>query len=938
MQNSENVALDITIFMQEGQMHCISCTSLMEDIIKDDYFKKKLKDNSETTINAYDKEHKTFPNTIKIRKQFFTNDACSLISLIDGLLNEIRTNPDSHFTYKAEKPYTISVNRRIVDMRALKHAVENPDLEANRLKITDYLIPEIANNMNHSHSSSSLQKSDFTEKIEENPQLRMEQIHTSMQENSSTESTNKLPVKIKFPKRSSVSYDLLLGGSSLGLGISLMVLEHMNQMQNPILEVSLGCVSTAMTLFIGKHHFQNAIRHQGAMDTLISLGCGGAILYSFLLIMQPPFLKDDTTSSFFDVPLMILGFLTLSHILRTILQNQIKQQENAIENIESTLPQKALLASNEMIDVNDVLPETHIIVAPNEIIPIDSKLENLTDEETISVKEKFLTGNDREKQKKNGDTLYAGTLNTTGKNLYLKTICLVNDSQIYTVLFAIRQKAQQDTLIEWVIKYFLRGVLSIATLSAICWGLFGPKPAISNAIQVFLAVILSACPCGLGLIRLNETMIKLLALEKGILIQKEAALTMDKVTDICIDKCGTSTMGNYELKEIHSFSSLTQEKLLNYAIALQKAIPEQDQTAITKALLKKKSVSIYEATQYKENPVNKGRGGQAIINHQTVTMGNKGLLESFSIYVDTGRIEKSNNGEEELIIYLAIGKQVMGFFKLQPIAEPKQILRPDFISSMNALITQGKTIHILTGDDSTSNAQAVADKLIQEMRVHIHISPANDAFSSRTIGYEADPILYITYGMLPQDKVKYITAMQGQQKIVAMLGDGINDEGAIRAADVGAVIDNDSPARRASDVILNGHFISLIQLISFSKSYHQAYRTSMAVAFGSNMGLVATSAGVFYPITKQIIDPMIVGMGMGGSSLLLMVSIAIWQNIARQRTKTIAQSSNSKSSTVFSKIISYLFSCCKKEQSTSSPEISLLSPIASKESTFSCSN
>lgn len=865
MQSTDNVILNIDIFISAGQMVCTACTGPVANAVKQFLVTENYWDESQSTVNAYHHEQ-TPANTVQIRNIIFSNHAHSLIELVEALVLEI----DTVGFYVAS--YDVTINRGLINIKKLKQFLGSCDIETNQLKITDFLTLDVK-----------------------------------------TEQENKVAITTRGNRLSS---DILLGGSALGLGITIMTLEHMNKMENPVLELALGCVSTAMTLFTGKNYFQNAIRRQGAMDTLISLGCGGAILYSFLLILQPPFLKDDTSSTFFDVPLMILGFLKFSHILRSWIESQIRHQENVVEELEKTLPHTVQLMSKETKAVSEVFPQTHIIVSAGEIIPIDGKLVHLFSEETIDVNEKFLTGNDREKVKKNGDTVYAGTINTTGKELFLETICMAEESQIYKILFAIRKKGETENGIEWVIKYFLRGVLSIATLSSLCWGLLGPEPRTSNAIQVFLSVILSACPCGLGLIPLNETLSKLLALEEGILIQKIEAFSMtDKVTDICIDKCGTLTTGEYEVMMTQSLSAeFTPEELFNYAVALQAAIPEKDRTAISMAILKKQSGDAYQATEYKENPANKGRGGQAIVNHKTVTIGNKALLNAFSISLEhTASSADPSNVAEQMLIYIAIEKQVVGVMTLQPVAEKVQILRPDFMSSIHELMQQGITVHIVTGDDSEENARNIAEKVITEIQAQIYISSQNK--TQQIIGNEQDPILYITYGMQPQDKIEYIKTMQDNKKVVAMLGDGTNDRGAIQTANVGLVIDNDAPARNVSDAILNGSFISFIQLISLSKSYNQAYKTSMLIAFGTNVGLMATSAGVFYPLTKHVADPMFVGMGMTGSSLFLMMSIAIWQNIARQRKSAVLLSLTEKKSTSASVnswcLLQY---CCQNKQ------------------------
>lgn len=817
------IAFNITV----GQMMCTSCTSgvkaAISAVLKID---NQGIDTKTTTINAYDCNAGELHDIIII-------DQIRLLNSLDILLRFRKTLQKviEQQGFDCEN-YVIYVNQKKVNIEISA----NVDVEIGSKKITDYILEDSA-----------------------------------------------LPSPLLSKK--SLWGDVIVGSGMLTLGTTLMILEHLNKIENPIIELSVGSVSTAITLIAGRKYIQNALKRQGAMDTLITLGSGGAILYSFLLILQPPFLKDDTSSSFFDVPLMILGFLKLSHALRKIIENKIKSQENMVEEIKNNLPQNIKTTSKETIPVNDVNPGTLILVNPGEVIPIDSKLTQLAG--TICVNEKLLSGNDQEKIKRNGDILYAGTKNNTNEILTLETICLFHENQIYIILHTIQSTSKDDDIIEWVVKYFLRGVLSIATISSICWGLFGPAPAVSNAIQVFLAVILSACPCGLGLIDLNETMIKLIALEQGIIIQsKKALLTMAQVTDICIDKCGTSTTGQYTFKNITVLSgNIDKETLLDYAIALQRAIPEEDQTALGKAILTQTPNQQYKATHYLAYAANRGRGGQIQIDGHVFTMGNQALLNSFSISLPPGSSTLSHK-EDVMTLYCAIDGNVVGYIQLQPTHEEQQTLRPDFLQNLHLLIKEKKSIHILTGDDSVNNAKTMAEQLISHIDIGVQITQKDKP--TIVLGNQDSPILHINIGLLPKDKVTYIKTLQTFHKKVVMLGDGTNDIGAIEAADVGAVIDNDAPARVKSDVILNGKFSSLIQLISLSTSYGDAYRTSIGVAFGTNAGLISASAGVFYPLTKQIVDPMIIGMGMASSSLLVIGTIFCWKQIAHKRVNNIS--------------------------------------------------
>lgn len=669
----------------------------------------------------------------------------------------------------------------------------------------------------------------------------------------------------------------------LVFGSTLMMVEHMgwlpklydqkHSVASLAINISIGIVATLLTGWIGKHHFINALRRQGAMDVLISLGCISAILDSFLIIAFPHFFGDKEAATFFSVPLMILGFLKLSHALRDHLQANINAQIDCVTTHKKTLPKKIWICRSESIqDINQYeedlvsrIPIDSIIcVKANDIIPIDGKLQG---DNNILVSEAFY-GQLGETSKKPNDIIYAGAINTSRQDIYLKTICKSTDNQIQKAYRHIQKYTPKPPAIEWISRYFLRGVIASAVTSALFWGVFGPEPRFSHAMQVFMGALLSACPCGLGLLDLNASMIKSLAFKKGILIQADKTLSFHQATDICVDKDGTLTPGEYILEsmvDINKQSPTDYLQILSEVFTLENQIPEKQRSAIAKAIIAAGCLlqcQTQACGEFYDNPVNPGRGGMVEIAGRQVIVGNTALLQHYKITIDQQwhTLATTYANQHKQSIFVAIAGDIKGLLILKPTTELQQTLRLGAKETIQWLITQGKRIHILTGDSQARAAQ-ICDLLNAQIT--------------------------IAHDQTPASKVTYIQQLREQGYIVAMLGDEINDTAALEQANFGLAIDSSVPACEKADAVLNGNLIALAQLIYLAKTYQESYRASLIIAFGVNAVALSLATGVLYPVTHQLLDPMIPGMMMAGSSLLLMLNIAFFQWLGHRRTTTI---------------------------------------------------
>ncbi len=686
----------------------------------------------------------------------------------------------------------------------------------------------------------------------------------------------------------------------IGLGVLLMLSEYFDYLPDnstltgTLVNAGIGAGSTVLTGWFGKQHFKNAWRARsssssGAMDSLIVLGSTSAILYSFVKIFFPSFAGKDAMP-FFEVPLITIGTVEASHWIRDRVHANIATEVDAIGESKNSLPKtvsvyledekKISERSDHKIDqsklenffVSRVQKDSIICIPPLAIVPIDGQV---IESKQFSIHESYF-GRKGLTNKQFNSKVFAGSINKSDNSLLLKTCCEPENNQIRKAYRSVQTTAAPANIsLDTVSKYFFRGVLGIATVSGGVWWIFGPPPGVSNASQVFFSDILGACPCGIGLINVGESITKALAIDSGILIQKDRALTIDQATHICIDKCGTLTTGDYSFHDIATLDNETHQeelkKWLHYAVVLQNQIDKKFQSAPGKAIINSRNdirwkVEFKEpliCSTFQDNPVNKGRGGFAVINGHEVVLGNKSLLRHHAIPVDSKWEDLANlhNSRGLLPIFFAFDRQLKCLLILESKLETEQILRPDCLPAIQWLLQHNKSVHILTGDS------------LERTQVLMH--------EFGDIG------IHVLAEQTPQDKINFIKKLQQDQKIVVMIGDDENDLDSIRQANFGVSIDSLAKVSREADVILNGSLKGLIQVMCLTKNNRLCYNISLIGAFGFNSLGILTASGVLYPLTKKLLHPMIPIAVMSASSLCLIINIAVFKYLGIRVIKII---------------------------------------------------
>jgi len=597
------------------------------------------------------------------------------------------------------------------------------------------------------------------------------------------------------------------------------------------------------TLFVvGKPYllgFYRFLRYGKAnMDTLIGIGTSAAFLYSFIVTAFEeslrPFINVDHT--YYDVTIVVITFIALGKYLEA--RSKIKTGD-AIEKLLNLQAKTALVIRDGKgieISVNEVKHDDLIIVKPGAKIPVDGVIT----EGSSFVDESMVTGEPMPAQKKIGDSVVSGTMNTSGsftfkatkvgsETLLAQIIKMVEDAQ--------GSKAPIQALADKISSVFVPITLVIAFVTLAVWLLAGTGPlgfsqALSFGLVSFVGVLVIACPCALGLATPTAIIVGVgKGAKEGILIKDAATLEkLHKVDTVIVDKTGTITIGKPTLVDIQNLSDFKDEELISILASLEKKSEHPIAHAIVNYAQEKKlnisDVSNFEGIQ--------GKGLKGSINGTEYFVGNTKLIKDLGISFDSLKIEQFT-AQGKTPVILATKEKVLGFVMVSDEikAESKQA-----ITDLHKL---GIKVVMLTGDDEKAAKYIASLVGIDEVVAHV----------------------------LPQDKLAKIKELQSQGKIVAMAGDGVNDAPALAQADVGIAMGTgtDVAIESAGITLLGGDISKLVKAIKLSKMTMRGIKQNLFWAFIYNIIGIPLAAGVFYPIFGWLLNPVFAGLAMAFSSV-----------------------------------------------------------------------
>ncbi len=600
--------------------------------------------------------------------------------------------------------------------------------------------------------------------------------------------------------------------------------------------MALICLFTMW--FSGRNYYSTAIkqaRHLSSnMDTLVALGTAAAWLSSAVIITYPALIPGGGNHLYLDASVMILAFLQFGHALETRAKRVTSE---AIGGLVQLAPKSAAVLIDDeeiQIPVSLLRQGDNIRVKPGETLPIDGEVIS----GTSNVDESMLTGESLAVAKQVGDEVIGGTGNNSG-SLLIKVTRLGEDTTLSNIISMVQQaqlsKPPIANLVDKVSSIFVPTVILIAIVTFVAWWVFGPTPQMAYAFTTGIAVLVIACPCALGLATPIAIMVGTgRAAQLGILIRNSDALqSASHLTHIVVDKTGTLTEGKPSISHTKFSDSVDEQSLLQLALSLETGSAHP----LARAVVQSAQAQNIKALHCDDFQSITGLGVSGSIDQQRYYLGNEKLLREQGIEVDPQwhefALEHAAQGGTP--IWLASSEASLGLMIL------KDKIRHDTAEAIAALHELGIKLVMCTGDFHKT-AEAVGKSLGIDI-VHSEL--------------------------LPEQKLNIIKELQQQGFKVGMVGDGVNDAPALAQADTGFAIGSGTDvAIEHADITLVGDSPGGVSTaIALSSATLGNIKQNLFGAFIYNVIGIPLAAGLFFPITGWLLNPMFASFAMAMSSV-----------------------------------------------------------------------
>ncbi|MCO5247915.1 MAG: heavy metal translocating P-type ATPase [Chitinophagales bacterium] len=595
--------------------------------------------------------------------------------------------------------------------------------------------------------------------------------------------------------------------------------------------------TTPVVFILGRDFYVNAWKQlksrSSNMDTLVALSTGIAYVFSVFNMFFPQFWthKGLEAHVYFEAAAVIIAFILLGRLLE---EKAKGNTSTAIKKLMGLQPKTVQLIDEngleKTIKIEDVQIDDILLVKPGEKIAVDGIVEL----GTSFIDESMLSGEPIPVGKEKDDKVFAGTINQkgslrihavkVGKNTLLSQI-------IKTVQEAQGSKAPVQNIVDKIASVFVPTIIVIAIITFAVWMIFGGEHAFAQSLLSAITVLVIACPCALGLATPTAIMVGVgKGAENGILIKDAESLEFSKKIDaLILDKTGTITEGKPQVNHIFWKNQDESQSFILKSIEKQSEHPLAD--AVVKFIDEAETVTIlgFESIT--------GRGVRAIYDGVKYFVGNQQLLTENGVAIDSTLEEKVNLWKEDAqtVIWFADEKNALA---IVAVSDKIKSSSKDAVDQLHQL---GIELYMLTGDNEQS-AKAIASR-------------------TGIDHYQAE--------MLPQDKADFVKKLQAQGKIVAMVGDGINDSTALATADVSIAMGKGSDIAMdvAKMTIISSDLTKIPQAIQLSKQTVATIKQNLFWAFIYNIIGIPIAAGVLYPFNGFLLNPMLAGAAMAMSSV-----------------------------------------------------------------------
>jgi len=586
--------------------------------------------------------------------------------------------------------------------------------------------------------------------------------------------------------------------------------------------------------------WKQAMHHSANMDTLVAVGTGAAFIFSLISTIAPQLLAQQgyPTHVYYESAVIIITFILTGKVLE---EKSRSKTSAAIKKLAGLQPKTiSIIRDGNLININPgfVIPGDQTEVKPGERIPTDGKVikgESFVDQSSI-------TGEAIPVLKIAGDTVFAGTLNQQS-SLLIESIGLGSDTLLSQIIDLVQEaqsgKPPIQQLVDRIAAIFVPVVLIIGLITFISWFFLGPEPSMNFAVVTALSVLIIACPCALGLATPTALIVGIgMGAGRGILVKDVDSLQMAyKVDTIVLDKTGTLTQGKPDVINHWWKNEQSQEKAADVLYALENLSHHPLAGAICKYLIAEHPDISSIDKSVSEFIEKRGSGVQAQIEGQFYFAGNEAFMNEMNVHFSTEAVQQIGElkKQSKTIILFGNTNEILGIFGIA------DSLKPNAAKAISNFKDMGIEVIMLTGD----NAE-VADFIASQSGISRVLSNA-----------------------LPDQKGDFIKKLQNEGRIVAMLGDGINDSYALAQADVGIAMakGSDIAIESAGITLMSGDLEHAVSAFRLSKAIIRKIRQNLFWAFLYNIVAIPLAAGVLYPFTGILLSPMIAGAAMAMSSV-----------------------------------------------------------------------
>lgn len=619
----------------------------------------------------------------------------------------------------------------------------------------------------------------------------------------------------------------------LGLGKMVPLPRHTNFFLQLLLQ-------TPIQFWAGWQFYRGAwaaARHRTTdMNTLIAVGTSAAYLYSLLATFLPSLFSAQGLMAevYFDTAGAIIVIILLGRMLEARARGRTSE---AIEKLMGLQPRTARVVRDQVeleLPVEEVRPGDLVLVRPGERIPVDG----VVLEGSSAVDESMVTGESLPVDKGPGDEVIGATLNRTGSFTFKAT--RVGRDTVLAQIVRMVEEAQGSKppiarLADTIAGRFVPAVMGAALLTFLAWWIWGPEPRLTYAILNFVAVMIIACPCALGLATPTSIMVGTgKGAELGILIRSGEALEKaHKLDTIVLDKTGTLTRGEPSLTDLEPASGWSPQPLLQMAASVER----RSEHPLAQAVVRRaedRGLDLKDPEMFQALP---GHGIKARLEGKEILLGNEELQRANGVILDQALLNQAARlGEDgKTVIYLAVEGRLAGLLGMA------DTLKEESRQAVERLKQMGLEVVMMTGDNRRT-AQAIAAQ----------------------IGMDR-----VLAEVLPEQKAQEVRKLQAEGKVVGMVGDGINDAPALAQADVGIAIGTGTDvAMETADIILmRGDLRGVAAAIELSRATIRNIRQNFFWAFAYNTILIPVAAGVLFPFFGILLSPIFAAAAMGLSSV-----------------------------------------------------------------------